>query len=131
MESLSAEAPAASSRIRVEAGPGLALNADRDLLVQALLNILKNAVEASETAPIRVSARRAGDRVEVVIRDKGPGFPAETAARIFEPFYSTKGKGMGIGLYLAKKIIEAHGGTIEARSRDGEGAEFRVDLPGA
>ncbi len=67
----------------------------------------------------------------MVVRDEGPGFPAETAARIFEPFYSTKGKGMGIGLYLAKKIIEAHGGTIEARSRDGEGAEFRVDLPGA
>jgi signal transduction histidine kinase len=131
VESLSAESPAASSRIGIEAGPGLALNADRDLLVQALLNILKNAVEASETAPIRVSARRAGDRVEVVIRDEGPGFPAETAARLFEPFYSTKGKGMGIGLYLAKKIIEAHGGTIEARSRDGEGTEFRVDLPGA
>jgi signal transduction histidine kinase len=131
VESLSAESPAASSRIGIEAGPGLALNADRELLGQALLNILKNAVEASEAARIRVSARRAGDRVEVVIRDEGPGFPAEVAARIFEPFFSTKGKGMGIGLYLAKKIIEAHGGTIEARSRDGEGAEFRVDLPGA
>jgi signal transduction histidine kinase len=128
---LAAEVPAASSRVVVEVPPGVRLSADRDLLAQAFLNILKNAVEASGDAPVRVKGRRSGGRVEVVVRDEGPGFPAEAAGRLFEPFYSTKEKGMGIGLYLARRIIEAHGGTIEARRPEGAGAEFRVDLPGA
>jgi signal transduction histidine kinase len=131
VENLVAEAPAASARLYVEAAPGIRLSADRDLLAQALLNILKNAVEASGEAPIRAAGRRSGGRVEIVIRDEGPGLPAEAAARVFEPFYTTKDKGMGIGLYLTKRIIEAHGGTIEVRSREGEGTEFRIDLPGA
>ncbi|RPI97241.1 MAG: ATP-binding protein [Candidatus Aminicenantes bacterium] len=130
-ENLIAEVPAASARLHVEAAPGVRLSADRDLLAQAVLNILKNAVEASDEAPVRAAGRRSGGRVDIVIRDEGPGLPAEAAARVFEPFYTTKDKGMGIGLYLAKRIIEAHGGTIEVRSREGEGTEFRIDLPGA
>jgi len=128
---LAAEVPDAPSRIRIEVAPAVRLSADRDLIAQAILNILKNALEASGDALIRVSGRRSGERVEVVIRDEGPGFPPEAAARVFEPFYTTKEKGMGIGLYLTKRIIEAHGGTIEARSPDHTGAEFRIDLPGA
>lgn len=131
VDSLIAEDPKASSRVRTEVPSGLALNADRDLVAQALLNILKNAAEASETAPIRVTGRRSGAWIEVAISDQGPGFSPGAAARLFEPFYSTKDKGMGIGLYLAKRTIEAHGGTIEARNRDGGGAEFRILLPGA
>jgi signal transduction histidine kinase len=110
---------------------GLALRADRDLVVQALLNILKNAIEASEKAPVSVTARRSGARIELVLRDEGPGFSPGTADLVFEPFYSTKGTGMGIGLYLARKIVESHGGTIEARRPGGGGAEFRIELPGA
>ena len=130
-ENLVAEVPSASARLHVEAAPGVRLCADRDLLAQAVLNILRNAIEASDEAPVRAAGRRSGGRVEVVIRDEGPGLPAEAAARVFEPFYTTKDRGMGIGLYLAKRIIEAHGGTIEVRSREGEGTEFRIDLPGA
>jgi len=130
-ESLAAEIPAASLRLQVEPVPGARVTADRELLVQALLNILKNAVEASPDAPVRMSGRRSGKRVRVVIRDEGPGMPEETAARVFDPFFTTKGEGMGIGLYLAKKLIEAHGGAVEVHSRAGEGTEFRIDLPGA
>jgi signal transduction histidine kinase len=130
-ESLAAEAPAAATRLRIEPAPGLWLLADRDLLVQALLNIFKNAVEASADAPVRAAARPARRSVEILIRDEGPGFPDGTADRLFEPFYTTKQQGMGIGLYLAKRIIEAHGGTIEARAQEGGGAEFRIILPGA
>jgi two-component system sensor histidine kinase AtoS len=78
-----------------------------------------------------VEGRRNKKRVEIRVRDEGPGIPPKAMARVFEPFYTTKEKGMGIGLFLAKKIVEAHGGTIEARSREGEGTEFRIELPGA
>jgi len=128
---LAAEAPGASPRVNLEFVPGVRVAGDRDLLAQALLNILKNAVEASPDGAIRVAGRRAGNRVEVLVRDAGPGLSPEAAARLFEPFYTTKDKGMGIGLYLAKKIVEAHGGSIAVGRPAGGGSEFRIDLPGA
>ena len=130
-ESLAAEVPAAAGRIRIESATGVLVAGDRELLVQAVLNLLKNAVEASPDAPVRASGRRAGKRIEIRVRDGGPGLPPEAAALVFEPFYTTKEKGMGIGLYLTKRIIEAHGGTIEAHSENGQGTEFRIELPGA
>jgi signal transduction histidine kinase len=130
-ENLAAEVSSVRPRLQVEPAPGVRLAGDRDLLIQAFLNVLKNAVEASADAPVMAGGRRVGKTVEVLIRDQGPGLPPEAAARIFEPFYTTKEKGMGIGLYLTKRIIEAHGGTIEARSPEGGGTEFRIELPGA
>jgi signal transduction histidine kinase len=129
-DNLAAEVPGVKTRLRLEVPPGLGVSADPELLAQAFFNILKNAVEASEGTEVRVSARRIGGRIEALVRDDGPGFAPGAAERVFEPFYSTKGKGMGIGLYLAKKIVEAHGGTIEARDPAGRGAEFRIELPG-
>jgi len=129
--SLATEVPEAASRVRIEPAPGVRLAGDRDLLAQALLNVLRNAVEASPAAPVTARGRRTGGRIEVIVRDDGPGLPPEAAERLFEPFYTTKEKGMGIGLYLTRRIIEAHGGTIAVRSRPGEGTEFRIDLPGA
>jgi len=130
-ESLAAEVPAAAGRIRIESATGVLVAGDRELLVQAVLNLLKNAVEASPDAPVHAGGRRAGKRVEIRVRDGGPGLPPEAAALVFEPFYTTKEKGMGIGLYLTKRIIEAHGGTIEVHGGNGQGTEFRIDLPGA
>ncbi len=130
-ESLAAEVPGAPSRLEVEPAPGVLLSGDRDLLVQAFLNVLKNAIEASPDAPVRARGRRIGKKVEVIVHDGGPGLPPEAAARVFEPFYTTKEKGMGIGLYLTRRIIEAHGGTIDVRGREGHGTEFRIELPGA
>ena len=130
-ESLAAEVPAAAGRIRIESATGVLVAGDRELLVQAVLNLLKNAVEASPDAPVHAGGRRAGKRVEIRVRDGGPGLPPEAAALVFEPFYTTKEKGMGIGLYLTKRIIEAHGGTIEVHGGNGQGTEFRIELPGA
>jgi signal transduction histidine kinase len=130
-ESLAAEVPGARPRLSLESAPGVLVAGDRELLVQAVLNVLKNAVEASPDAPVRAGGGRAGKRVEIRIRDGGPGLPPEAAARVFDPFYTTKGQGMGIGLFLTKRIIEAHGGTIEARGAAGGGTEVRIELPGA
>jgi signal transduction histidine kinase len=130
-ENVAAEVPGASSRLRIESAPGVLVAGDRELLVQAVLNVLKNAVEASPDAPVHAGGRRAGKKIEIRVRDGGPGLPPEAAALVFEPFYTTKEKGMGIGLYLTKRIIEAHGGTIEARGVAGQGTEFRIELPGA
>jgi signal transduction histidine kinase len=130
-ESLAAEVPGAAARVHVEPAPEVRLAGDRDLLVQALLNVLKNAIEASPDAPVRAGGRRAGRKVVILVHDDGPGLAPAALARVFEPFYTTKEKGMGIGLYLTKRIVEAHGGTIEARGRAGAGTTFRIELPGA
>ncbi|HPW17262.1 MAG TPA: HAMP domain-containing sensor histidine kinase [Candidatus Aminicenantes bacterium] len=131
VESLAAEVPGARRRVGLERSPEVLVAGDRDLLVQAVLNVLKNAVEASPDAAVRASGRRVGKKVEIRVRDEGPGLPPEAAARVFDPFFTTKERGMGIGLYLTKRIVEAHGGTIEARGAPGGGTEVRIEIPGA
>jgi len=74
------------------------------------------------------SAVRAAD-VEVSVCDTGPGLPAEVMATLFTPFVTTKTNGLGVGLTIARTIVEAHGGTIDARENLDEGATFTVTLP--
>ena len=73
----------------------------------------------------------AGDEIWVAVRDNGPGIPAEALPRIFSPFFTTKEGGTGLGLALAKKTAEAHGGTLEAGARRSGGAELLLVLPRA
>lgn len=130
-EALLRESPGAAPRVVVAVDPRVRLKADRGLLLQALLNLMRNALEASEVSTVRVEARSVRRAVEILVRDDGPGIPEAHADRVFEPFFSTKDKGLGIGLYLARKIVEAHGGRLEARSQEGRGTEFRILIPGA
>ncbi|MCL4794475.1 MAG: response regulator [Bryobacteraceae bacterium] len=104
-------------------------------LRQVVLNLLLNASEAMAPGGgvIRVSLRqtrqRSEPRVVLEIADSGPGIPPEIQGRIFEPFYSTKRTGRGLGLAAVRAIVEAHGGEVSVSSQPGSGATFRLDFP--
>jgi C4-dicarboxylate-specific signal transduction histidine kinase len=110
------------------------VNADNVQMQQVLLNLVLNALEAMETVAdgdrrLALSTMPRNGHVEVVVRDTGPGFAQETLGRAFEPFYTTKERGLGIGLRLCASIIEAHGGTIAAEQHPEGGAVVRFSLP--
>jgi two-component system, NtrC family, sensor kinase len=99
-------------------------------LRQVVRNLVKNAGEAAGPGgrvEIRVGAGPGG--VELAISDSGPGLPEEVRARLFEPFFTRKDGGTGLGLAVSKGIVEAHGGTLEAESPPAGGARFTVRLP--
>jgi two-component system NtrC family sensor kinase len=99
-------------------------------LRQCLLNLLKNAFEATAGGTVTVEAQKSRKRILIRIADTGRGIPEAELGHIFDPFFTTKEEGMGIGLYLAKKIVEAHDGRIEARSNAGGGTTFTIQLSG-
>ncbi len=95
-----------------------------------LLNLLLNAIQAMDKpGAIHVSLRRDRDGAIVTVADEGKGIPPEVLPNIFRPFFTTKGHGTGLGLSLARRIVEAHGGTITVRSEVGKGTQFMVRLP--
>ncbi|MDH5502012.1 MAG: ATP-binding protein, partial [Gammaproteobacteria bacterium] len=101
-------------------------------LEQAFTNVLRNAVQAMpDGGHLRVITRTVAkqDMVAVSIEDSGPGIPASNSSRIFRPFFTTKPGGTGLGLAMALRIVEAHGGTLSVRSVPGEGACFEFTLP--
>jgi signal transduction histidine kinase len=103
---------------------------DEAQIRQALLNLLRNAREAmSDGGPIDVRAFAEGMTVAVSVEDRGGGIPEEIRARVFDPFFSTKGEGTGLGLAITRQIVEAHGGTLGCEPREGGGTVFRVSLP--
>ncbi len=103
---------------------------DEAQLRQALLNLLRNAREAMpKGGEIDVEVRAEGMSVVVIVDDRGSGISEEVRARIFDPFFSTKGEGTGLGLAITRQIVEAHGGTISCAPRDGGGTSFRIALP--
>lgn len=127
---IEAEANAANVRAVVQAPPGLpAVRADGDRLRQVLLNLARNALEAMpEGGTLTLAAAPAGDGVVMEVCDTGAGIPADLLPRIFEPYVTTKAAGLGLGLAIARRIAEAHGGRIDAESRPGRTC-FRMWLP--
>jgi len=103
---------------------------DEAQLRQALLNLLRNAREAMPNGgAIDVSVRAEGMSVVVTVDDRGSGISDDVRARIFDPFFSTKGEGTGLGLAITRQIVEAHGGSISCAPRDGGGTSFKIALP--
>ena len=129
-----AGAPGAQIRLAVSLEPLLPpVLVDKIQIEQVLLNLIRNALDAMEQSPVReIAITTAPDEagfVRVSLADSGPGIAPEIAAKLFQPFVTSKEKGMGIGLTICQSIIEAHGGRIWAES--GNGAVFHFRLPAA
>jgi signal transduction histidine kinase len=107
-----------------------AVEGDASMLRQVFLNLIKNASEACrESCELVVATGYAKPWVKITFRDSGPGIPPDTLDRIFEPFFTTKASGMGMGLAISQRIVQAHGGRLEAHNAAPRGAEFAVLLP--
>ncbi len=104
---------------------------DVDKMQQVLRNLLRNALQASgDGGRARAAVHVAGDRLVFTVRDFGDGIEEGEADRIFEPFYTTRVRGTGLGLAVARRIVELHGGEISTTNHPAGGAVFRVAIPG-
>ena len=111
-------------------GRSLNLQADYDLLYRALLNIFINALQSMEDGgTITINVEEKKDNYLIEIEDTGSGISQDNIKKLFNPFFTTKEKGSGLGLSIVRKIIEGHMGTIAMESREGQGTKVRVQLP--
>lgn len=105
--------------------PKLHLNSKE--IKQVVLNLARNGMEAmSEKGVLTLETRMVDDKVELCVRDTGPGLPRVKKEKLFEPFYTTKAKGTGLGLSMCLSIVERHNGTITVESEEGQGTTFKV-----
>jgi signal transduction histidine kinase len=107
---------------------------DRIQLQQVILNLVMNGIEAMRDTPsenriISIRTSRIENFAQLSVSDRGSGIPDEKLNAVFEPFFTSKAEGMGMGLSIARTIIEAHNGVISAKNRDHGGATFRIRLP--
>ena len=104
--------------------------ASQDRLAQVFLNLIFNAIEAMPDGGIlAISARRAGPEAEITVEDSGQGIPPGVLPMVFEPFFTTRPDGPGLGLAISHNIVEQHGGTIEAANGAHGGAVMTIRLP--
>ena len=120
-----------SRRIEADVPPDLpTLAGVRDQLVQVVFNLVLNAIDATgKGGHIRVSAARTAGGVELAVADDGTGIDPAVQPRLFRPYFTTKKHGTGLGLFVLRRIAEAHGGAVAVESEPGHGATFRVTLP--
>ena len=119
-------------RLHLDLEPSLgAASMDPDLMERVLGNLIENALRAVDRGKgvVFLSARKKGDVLEISCADNGPGIPSGERERIFEPFFTRSPRGLGLGLPLARKIVEEHGGTLTVDSIPGKGAVFTLTIP--
>lgn len=126
-----ADAERSGIRIEIKAGPDLPpVRADRNYLKQLLLNLILNGLQAMpHGGALKLEVKTSGDRFVIAVADTGGGIPEELLPRIFEPYFTTKEGGLGLGLSIARRIAEAHGGTLAVESEPGRGSRFELSLP--
>jgi len=122
--------------VSIDVPEGLTARAPRGAVHQILVNLIQNSLDAMDGDPhptIEIAAHAVGGRVEISVRDHGPGIPADAMRKLFEPFFTTKpvGKGLGLGLYLSYGLANDLGGQLSARNHEGGGAVFTLSLPKA
>jgi signal transduction histidine kinase len=100
-------------------------------LTAALTNLVNNAFEAAPDVVVTLQAKLRGDRVEFTVRDNGPGIAPSLQSKVFEPFFSTRPAGTGLGLAVVKTVTEAHGGNLALHSGPEHGTRIDLDLPRA
>ncbi|MCK7583254.1 MAG: ATP-binding protein [Chromatiales bacterium] len=126
--------PSSGCRLRIDnRAPDAVLPANREALTGALLNLLENAISVCAgdgEISLEVEARQ-DSCIELRVRDNGPGIAPEVAARVFEPFFTTRASGTGLGLAVVQAVAQAHGGTAWVDSVPGRGATFGMRLPTA
>ena len=116
--------------VTVDAPAGMVARADGDRLKQVVLNLGLNAIEAvGATGAVRLSVSRAADGIAVEVTDTGPGVAAEHLEKIYDPFYTTKPRGTGMGLAIARRIVRKHNGELVVDNHPEGGARARVWLP--
>ncbi len=117
--------------LRTEYSPGIYINADKDKLIIALLNIVINAIEAMQEGEGRLSVitEITDNEVTIKIKDTGCGISEENISRLFEPYFTQKRNGVGLGLAFTLNIIQSHAGNIDVSSQPGKGTVFAVTLP--
>jgi signal transduction histidine kinase len=103
---------------------------DVEKMRRVFLNLTANAVDAMpKGGTLTIASTRSGENVHITFKDTGEGMTTETLAKLWSPLFATKAKGMGLGLPIAKRLVEAHGGAISVESKLGEGSTFTVTLP--
>ena len=128
-EALSVVPPRAGIEVAQHVDPDVAIDADRDQMRQVLLNLITNGYDAMPGGGILdISVRSTGDSAQITVSDTGTGMDEETRANIFTPFYTTKSRGIGLGLAVTKRMVEAHGGTISVQSTPAVGTSFTVTV---
>lgn len=107
------------------------LNIDHDYMKRVFINLIDNAIASGETDnKIEIRLEKAVDNyIQIVVEDNGEGISEENIQKVFEPYFSTKRSGVGLGLPIVKKVIKEHGGEIEVKSKVGEGTTFFISLP--
>jgi len=109
----------------------IVIDVDEAQIQQVISNLLLNAAHACERdGNIICSIQRADSRIRIIIEDNGAGIPAEILPRVFEPFYTTKARGTGLGLPICKRIVEIHGGNLTIESEVGKGTRVTLDILG-
>ena len=129
-ETLSMVAVPQNIRVQDETDATPLLRLDVDKMKRVFINIINNAIDAMpDGGSLRIRARETDHHVEFAFADSGAGMTKEVLDKIFTPLFTTKAKGMGLGLSICKRIVEAHGGKISAESAQGKGTVFTVSLP--